>query len=320
MMTRLTAVLIAIYGFLFSTSTYSSPAENKSEPIRIITNNWTSQIVLSHVTGQLFQKMGYQLEYISLPIADQWGALAHGLAHVQIEVWEGTMSEIFNRMVNEGHILDAGTHDAKTREEWWYPDYVEELCPGLPDYKALAKCAHIFATPYSSPSGTYFAGPWEKPHLALIRALGLDFKVKVLPKGDDLWVELEKAASVKRPIVLFNWTPNWVESAYQGSFVEFPDFDPACETDPSWGINPEFTYDCGNPKDGWLKKAAWIDMEKSFPCAYQTLKNINFTNLQIAEASLLVDVEKQTTEKAATQWLNNNEKVWREWIPSSCQP
>ena len=83
MMTRLTAVLIAIYGFLFSTSTYSSPAENKSEPIRIITNNWTSQIVLSHVTGQLFQKMGYQLEYISLPIADQWGALAHGLAHAK---------------------------------------------------------------------------------------------------------------------------------------------------------------------------------------------------------------------------------------------
>jgi hypothetical protein len=31
-------------------------------------------------------------------------------------------------------VIDAATHDAKTREDWWYPSYVEDVCPGLPDF------------------------------------------------------------------------------------------------------------------------------------------------------------------------------------------
>ena len=317
-MLRPTPILLAIC-FLFLTSPgFSSPLDNNNKPIRIITNNWTSQLVLSQVTGRIFQRMGYQVEYIPIPTADQWGALAHGFAHVQVEVWQGTMSEMFNRMIREGRIVNAGTHDAKTREEWWYPKYVEDVCPGLPDWKALNNCAKKFETPFSTPLGTYFSGPWEKPDPARVRALGLDFKVKILSKGDDLWIELEKAAKNKRPIVLFNWTPNWVESIYEGAFIEFPNYEPECETDPNWGINPNFAHDCGNPKGGWLRKAAWVKMESIWPCAYQTLKNINFTNLQIATASSLVDVKKQTIKEAANNWLVNNEQLWRKWIPNSC--
>ena len=294
-------------------------SENKEKPIRIITNNWTSQLVLSRVTGQIFSEMGYQVEYQTASTTDQWGALAHGLGHVQVEVWEGTMADMFNRMLSEGRISDAGTHDAKTREDWWYPKYVEEVCPGLPAWEALKNCAVKFQTPFSASSGTYFSGPWEKPDTARVRALGLDFKVKVLKNGDDLWVELKDAIKTKRPIVLFNWTPNWVESVYEGAFVEFPDHSPECETDPSWGVNKGFTHDCGNPKGGWLKKAAWVEMEENWPCAYQTLENINFTNLQIAEASSLVDVKNLTVQEAANEWIKSNEQVWQQWIPGSCK-
>ena len=41
-------------------------------------------------------------------------------------------------------MVDAGTHKAVTREEWWVPKYVADKCPGLPDWKALDKCAEIF--------------------------------------------------------------------------------------------------------------------------------------------------------------------------------
>ncbi len=319
-MFRFPPSFLTLFCLLYSISGFASTHDDKTKPIRIITNNWTSQIVLSQVTGRIFQQMGYQVEYTPTSTADQWGALAHGLAHVQVEVWQGTMSEMFNRMIKAGRIVHAGTHDAKTREEWWYPKYVESICPGLPDWKALKNCAQKFETPFSKPSGTYFAGPWEKPDAARVRALGLDFKVKELSKGDDLWVELEKAVKTKRPIVLFNWTPNWVESIYEGAFIEFPNYSPECETDPNWGINPNFVHDCGNPKGGWLKKAAWAEMEAFWPCAYQTLENINFTNMQIATASSLVDVQNQTIEDAAINWLNDNEKIWRKWIPGNCTP
>ncbi len=292
---------------------------NQDKPIRIVTNNWTSQIVLAKVAGGLFASMGYQVEYVPTSTADQWGALRHGAAHVQVEVWEGTMSDMFSRMVNSGGMVDAGTHDAKTREEWWYPAYVEDVCPGLPDWKALKACAALFQAPDMNDGvGVYFAGPWEKPDAARIRALGLNFRVNVLKNGDDLWVQLKAAAKVQRPIVLFNWTPNWVESRFEGRFIEFPDHAPACETDPSWGVSKEFLYDCGNPKGGWLKKAAWSGMEAQWQCAFRTLKNMNVDNIHIASAAALVDVDNLTHDQAAARWLEENNALSNSWIPADC--
>ncbi len=297
---------------------YASELKSK-EPINIVTNNWTSQIVLSHVVGSVFESMGYQVAYLSISTSDQWGALSNGFAHVQVEVWEGTMADMFKRMVEEGGMVDMGDHFAKTREEWWYPEYVESLCPGLPDWEALKACAGVFSTPYSAPLGTYYSGPWEKPDAARVRALGMDFRVKVLADGDALWEVLGEAMAQQKPIVLFNWTPNWVELKYPGKFVEFPAYAPECETDPEWGINPEFTYDCGNPKGGWLKKAAWSGMAETWPCAARTLQKIRFTNKQIADASLLVDINGMSPEEAAVVWLQQHPEISQTWIAEGCR-
>lgn len=274
--------------------------------------------MLSKVVGNVFESMGYSVGYIPSSTADQWGALAYGAAHVQVEVWQGTMSDDFERIVKTGSVVDAGTHSATTREEWWYPDYVAERCPGLPNWQALKQCSDIFARPGSNGRGIYFAGPWEKPDEARIRALRLDFDVVLLPKGDDLWIELKKAADKKIPIVLFNWSPNWVESRYKGAFIEFPDYHSDCETEPEWGINPNFLYDCGNPKGGWLKKAAWAGMKKQWPCAYRTLMNVNFDNAQIAQAAALIDVDNMSVETAADTWMQENTSVWQSWIETGC--
>lgn len=48
-------------------------------PIRIITNNWTSQIVLSHITGDLLEKLGYRVEYVPSSVDAQWADMAHGI-------------------------------------------------------------------------------------------------------------------------------------------------------------------------------------------------------------------------------------------------
>ncbi|MFT4763539.1 MAG: glycine betaine/proline transport system substrate-binding protein [Oleispira sp.] len=305
--------------YTFCSLLFILPAPSQSqEPIKIITNNWTSQIVLSYITGNIFQAQGATVEYIPSSVSNQWGALAHGAAHIQVEVWEGTMSDQFNRLVSAGTIIDAGSHNATTLEDWWYPKYVEALCPGLPDWRALKACAAIFQRPDSQGKGVYFAGPWEKPDEARIRALGLDLQVRVLSQGDDLWVELKKAYETQTPIILFNWTPNWVESRYEGDFVEFPQYEPACETDPSWGINPQFIHDCGNPIGGWLKKASAVSFTQNYPCAFSTLKNISLNNQQIAVIAALVDVDKLSFQAAAEQWMQNNTSLWQSWIPQEC--
>ena len=288
-----------------------------SETIKLVVNNWTSQIVLSHVTAILLEKQGHTVELVESSVSDQWGALSHGAAHIQMEVWEGTMSDKFNRLVKAGRIMDLGLHSAKTREEWWYPNYVEKMCPGLPDWQALKKCSAIFSKDGKS-SGIYIAGPWEKPDQARIRALEMDFKVEVVSKGDDLWVKLKQANEVKAPIVLFNWTPNWVESRFEGKFIEFPDYSSECEKNPKWGVNPNFIHDCGNPKGGWLKKAAWSGLKEAWPCATQLIKSIDLNNQQISHLSALVDVDELSHKSAAQKWIDNNSTLWKSWMVNAC--
>lgn len=301
-------VVLAILGLMISLNTAA-----QSQPVVVITNNWTSQVVLSHVYGSMLKELGIGVRYLPSSVSDQWGALTHGAAHVQIEVWEGTMNQAFNRLTGQGHIENMGTHSAKTREDWWYPDYVESRCPGLPNWRALKTCSSIFAKSFGG-KGIYVAGPWEKPDEARIRALGLNFDVHPVERGDDLWVELKAAVAQHRPIVLFNWSPNWVESRYKGKFVEFPTFEEACETDPKWGVNPDYLYDCGNPKGGWLKKAAWPGLKNLSQCAYSLLKAISLDNEQISEAAAFVDVDKLSYEMAAKKWMNKHSRVWRAWM------
>ena len=72
-------------------------APESTDPIKIITNNWTSQLVLSNVVGQLLQQMGYNVEYTSSDTQLQYTALANGDMDFQVEVWEGSQAEILQQ-------------------------------------------------------------------------------------------------------------------------------------------------------------------------------------------------------------------------------
>ena len=290
-------------------------AEDSSEPIKIITNNWTSQLVLSNVVGQLLQSKGYNVEYVSSDTQLQYTALANGDMDLQLEVWEGSQAESFDKAVAAG-ALDLGAHEAVTREDWWYPTYVKEVCPGLPDWKALDACAEKFATAESGSKGRFVGPPadWGKHYSERIQALNMNFQEVAVGQAATLWAELQAAYDRKEPIVLFNWTPNFIEAKFEGEFVEFPTYDPACLTDPKWGSNPEAVYDCGAPASGYLKKAGSKQLAEKWPAATEILKKVNFTNAQIAAAAKMVDVDGMTPEDAAKKWIEENETSWKAWF------
>jgi glycine betaine/proline transport system substrate-binding protein len=113
---------------------------------------------------------------------------------------------------------------------------------------------------------------------------------------------------------MFNWTPNFAEAVWPGEFIEFPEWVDGCKDDPSVGPNPDATWDCGNPPNGYLKKAAWEGMQDKWPDAFAVLEQASFTNPQIAEMAKLVDVDEMEPEDAATSWLEANQDVWQPWV------
>ncbi len=296
-------------------SVLTASAEDSKDPIRIIQNNWTSQLVLSNVVGEILKAQGYNVEYKSSDTQLQFTALASDDMDVQVEVWEGSMAESFDKALAAGAV-DAGAHDASTREDWWYPSYMNEMCPGLPDWKALDACADKLATAETKPKGRFVGPPadWGKHYSERIAALKMNLQEVPVGQAATLWAELQAAYDRKEPIVLFNWTPNFIEAKFEGQFVEFPTYEPACLTDPKWGSNPDAVYDCGAPAKGYLKKAVSKSFGTKWPKAMEILKKVSFTNAQIAAAASMVDVDGMTPEDAAKKWMTDNEAAWKAWL------
>ncbi len=297
---------------------FAQPPES-DDPIIISLNDWTSQIVLSRILGTIYQQMGYEVRFEETDFRNQWGHMHRGNVHVQVEVWKGSMGQDFERMKQNGRVIDAGSHQAVTSEGWWYPTYVAEICPGLPDWRALNKCADIFVTPETIPKGRFLAGYWDDHEEARIRALNLNFTAEIANSTGELFSALKKALEEKKPILLLNWDPNWVQDRYEGSFVEFPKYDPKCISEPSWGFSKKWTYDCGQPLGGPLKKAAWSGIAEKWPCAWKVLQRMNLTNGMISRVAAMVDVDGIPHIQTAIRWMEDNKSEWQNWIPKECK-
>jgi len=290
-------------------------AEDSGDPIVIPIHNWSSQIVMSNVVGQIFESVGDNVEYVTTDSQAVYETIRSGDVTLELEVWEGAFGASFNAALEKGGIVDAGDHNAVTREDWWYPLWTKESCPGLPSWEALNECAVVFATPETGDKGRFLGGPvdWLKHDQERVDALSMNFVVVNAGSAAALWAEIGAAKDDKKPVVVFNWTPNFAEAVWPGEFVEFPEWVEGCNEDPSVGPNPDVTFDCGNPATGYLKKAAWDGMEAKWPMAYGVLTQISFTNAQIAEMAKLVDIDEMEPEDAATAWLAANEDVWKSW-------
>jgi len=271
---------------------------------------------MSNVVGQILEAQGNNVEYVTTDSQAVYESVRLGDVTMELEVWEGAFGASFRAAMEKGGIVDVGDHDAVTREDWWYPMWTKDACPGLPSWEALNDCAAVFATPETGDKGRYLDGPvdWLKHGQERVAALDMNFVVVNAGSAAALWAEIGAAEADRKPVVVFNWTPNFAEAVWEGEFVEFPAWVDGCDKDPAVGPNPDALYDCGNPPNGYLKKAAWEGMEAKWPDAYGILEQISFTNPQIAEMAKMVDIDEMEPEEAAEVWLAANTAVWEGWV------
>lgn len=301
--------------FLYIAISFFFINQSIAKNIKIPLHIWSSQLVGAEIIGTLFEEVGEDVEYIPFDSQEVYNSLCKGEVDIVHEVWEGAFGEYFELEVSKECVIDIAQHTAKVREGWWYPLYVKEICPGLPNWKALDDCAKSFSLDESG-TGNFIAGPdlWQKKDIDRINALDMNFKVIKKNSADEIWAELARAIKKKKPIVVFNWTPNYIESLYSGEFVEFPEYEPQCLEDETWGINKESLYDCGNPLNGYIKIGINKNFKKNFPKAYEVIKKVSFTNMDIAQMGKFVDVDGMSVSKAAEFWLDANQYKWKDWI------
>jgi len=239
-------------------STGALAEAESQDPIKLTVNDWTGQIVTTTIMGEVLKKAGYNVDYVQADYIAQFAGLGSGDLDVAMEIWETTGREAMDEAVESGNVVNMGETGMSAIEEWWYPEYMTELCPGLPDWQALNDCAEEFGTLETAPMGRYLGGPvtWGGFDDERVEALEMDFEVVHAGTDAALFAELESAYQRKAPIVLWIYEPHWASVKYEGSFVEFPAYSKECYEDPSAGPNPDEAYDCGRLSRSLTKR--WV--------------------------------------------------------------
>jgi glycine betaine/proline transport system substrate-binding protein len=306
--------LTAVLGAAALSLSGAAMAADSKDPIKLTLHDWTGQLITTQIMGEVLKAKGHNVEYVEADYIAQFAGLEEGDLHVAMEMWETTGRDAMDASTATGKTENVGETGMQAIEEWWYPLYMKEKCPGLPDWKALNDCAEAFSTPETAPRGRYLGGPvtWGGFDDERAEALGLDYEVVHAGTDGALFAELESAYQRKAPILLWVYTPHWAPAKYEGEWVEFPKYSAECYQDPSWGSNPDMAHDCGKPR-GPIWKVAWAGTKDKWPDAYAVLKGFTISNEDMSQLIVDVDLEGQKIDDVVAGWLKANESEWQSW-------
>lgn len=287
------------------------------DPIKLTLHDWTGQLITTQIMGEVLKKAGYNIEYVQADYIAQFAGLKTGDLHVAMEIWETTGRDAMDEATRDGSVENLGETGMSAIEEWWYPAYMKEKCPGLPDWEALLEesCAEAFATAETSPKGRYLGGPvtWGGYDDERVEALDLPFEVVHAGTDAALFAELESAYQRQAPIILWVYAPHWAPAKYEGEWVEFPAYTKECYEDEAWGINPDALYDCGKPR-GPIWKVAWSGVKEKWPGAHKAIGAFSVDNDEMGAMITEVDLNGKKIEDVVGEWMSRNESRWSEWV------
>ncbi len=312
---RKTALIAAAFLLGGSLSVNAQSIPESDEPVRLAMNEWTGQHISTAVAGEVLKRMGYDVEYITAGYYPQVTAVADGDIHASLEIWSSNIGDAWDEHFDSGNAQIVSVAGLKPQEAWYVPDYVIEMCPGLPSWEALNDCTDLFSTPETLPSGRFLDYPadWGDSNSKRIAALGLDY-VSISSGGEGaLITEILSAVERQAPLIVMFWEPHWLHAKVNLERVFLPEYFDGCYEDASLGINPDDTYDCD-----WASSAIWKVANPSFadshPAAWRLIEHYSITNSEQAVMMASIDDEGRDLFEVVNEWLDNNADKVQGWI------
>ncbi|MBY6141072.1 ABC transporter substrate-binding protein [Leisingera daeponensis] len=294
-------------------------AEDSADPIRLALNEWSTQQVITQITGRLLQEIGRDVELVTAGYYPQMSALETGELTATVEIWTDNVPEGFSNQVDSGALKIVSSIGVTGQVGWWYPASFEATCPGLPDYKALKGCLDqlVSEDTYPKPRFVEYPADWGNTFNAeRFAALGFDFAAVRAGSEGALVAEMKAAHKSGDPLLIMMYSPHVVYSLTDFKLLELPAYEPDCETEAAWGVNPDATFDCGFAPSS-IYKVAWPGMKEKWPEAYALLQQINIPLDQYLEIARKTDVEGIAQEEVVDSWLAENTATWKAWVAAA---
>jgi glycine betaine/proline transport system substrate-binding protein len=279
----------------------------KDEPIKLAMLEWTGAHVSTHIAGQLLEKLGYKVEYVTAGNFPQFSGLSDGSLSASVEVWLNNVGDIFPKALAEKKIENIGPLKLETKEGWIYPKYMEQVCPGLPDWMALEKpeCIQALATPETAPNGRFLDYPADWGSRAATIIADNNMPLTAVPAGSEgaLVAELDSAAAAKKPLVMMFWAPHFALAQVDVGWVKMP---------PCKENNNEH---CITPPD--VAKITWSGFGQKWPAAYVFLEAFEMNAEDQQKMMLRVDKKGEDLDAVTKEWIDQHEALWKPWLDAA---
>jgi glycine betaine/proline transport system substrate-binding protein len=290
-----------------------APAAN-NPTIKLAENPWTGSSVNVYVAKELLEtKLGYKVEIVYIDEKNQWPALAKGDLSASLEVWpSGHVDNVKQYITKQKAVDDAGKLGVVGKIGWFVPKYVVDANPDMATIEGYKKpeAAALFKTAETGDAGQFLQGDpsWVYQDEAIIKNLGLNFKIVKGGSEQAVLAALDTAYSQKKPILFYLWTPHWAHSKYELVNVKLPAYSEGCYAKAAeGGVN------CDYPEEV-LFKVVSAKLKTDAPDAHAFLTKMNYDNANQIELIADVDNNKMSAADAAKKWVKENEAVWSAWL------
>lgn len=299
-----------------------SDALKKEGEVQVILHDNSSSAVQAQLYAAVLRAFGGDVKIATVnDYPSTFATLSKEKNQVDPEMWTASAPDLVKKYIEDDKTVDmfeASDIDRSAAEGWYVPTYVikgdpargiKPSCPGLPDWRALNKCADVFKTPDSGSKGRYLSGApsWGPAYgdKERIKNLGLHYEVTFAGSEAALLAEWTRAEKRGKPILALMWSPHYVTSKYHLTKIEFPPHTPDC-----WGPGKSYACDWG-PQD--IDKLTSRNFRENYPAAAQVLDNYNLDGKQLGEMMTQMIDSGKTADQVVTGWMKKNPSVWRAW-------
>jgi glycine betaine/proline transport system substrate-binding protein len=187
--------------------------------------------------------------------------------------------------------------------------------PELKTWKGVKKDWKMFVTPQSSPQGQFLDGSpsYVTNDQALIKNLGLNFKVVFAGTEAAQLTEIESDYKAKKPVIFYWYTPQYQNAIYKFSQVALPPWTPAC------GKLKPAQVNCAYPPYH-LYKVMDANLPKQAPDVAQFIRRFNWTADDQNSVSYNLAVKHMSNTAAAQAFVNTHQALVKSWLSKSTKP
>ena len=281
--------------------------------VNIADNPWVGyEANVAVVAYILKNSLGCTVNIKNLNEQVSWQGFPTGDVDVILENW-GHDDLVKTYITDQKAAVDLGLTGNEGVIGWFVPKFYADLHPDIltadKDPKVLNKYAADFKTSESGNKGQLLDGDssYVTNDEALVKNLGLDFKVVYSGSEAASNTAIQSAIQQKKPILAYYYTPNYFSTQVDLVHVPLPPYTAGCDAVAA-------NVACDYPPYH-LNKIASTTFANSGSPAFTLIKNFKWTNEDQNAVAYDIAVNKLSDDDAAKKWLDAHPDAWKAWLP-----